>query len=29
MNAGLYEQLVQTVVDYAIYMMDLTGHIVK
>jgi len=29
MNAGLYEQLVQTVVDYAIYMMDLTGHIVS
>jgi len=29
MNASLYEQLVQTVVDYAIYMMDLTGHIVS
>ncbi|MDU9393845.1 two-component system sensor histidine kinase NtrB [Pseudomonas sp. zfem002] len=29
MNAGLYEQLVQTVVDYAIYMMDLTGHIIS
>ena len=29
MNASLYEQLVQTVVDYAIYMMDLDGHIVS
>ncbi|MFD2641566.1 two-component system sensor histidine kinase NtrB [Pseudomonas japonica] len=29
MNAGLYEQLVQTVVDYAIYMMDLRGHIIS
>lgn len=29
MNSSLYEQLVQTVVDYAIYMMDLSGHIVS
>ena len=29
MNAGLYEQLVQTVVDYAIYMLDLEGNIVS
>lgn len=29
MHASLYEQLVQTVVDYAIYMMDLDGHIVS
>lgn len=29
MNAGLYEQLVQTVVDYAIYMLDLNGCIIS
>ena len=29
MHAGLYEQLVQSVVDYAIYMTDLSGHIVS
>lgn len=29
MNSGLYEQLVQTVVDYAIYMIDLDGRIVS
>lgn len=29
MHTSLYEQLVQTVVDYAIYMMDLEGHIIS
>ncbi|QBF27125.1 PAS domain S-box protein [Pseudomonas tructae] len=29
MHASRYEQLVQTVVDYAIYMLDLEGHIVS
>ncbi|MCU1724256.1 two-component system sensor histidine kinase NtrB [Pseudomonas sp. 5P_5.1_Bac1] len=29
MHTSLYEQLVQTVVDYAIYMMDLNGYIIS
>lgn len=29
MHASRYEQLVQTVADYAIYMLDLEGHVVS
>ena len=29
MPASRYEQLVQSVVDYAIYMLDPTGHVVS